>query len=109
MNQDDMKATRSTAAITAAKSHCPILFYPDYTVGPGVTPDLLTQAIPWNCEALAGYTAGGDLHPALRIMPGEIAKPSRVSPAVCKLQADHTTMQELTLPWAQSTYIPALR
>ena len=42
------------------------LFHPDYTVGPGVTPDLLTPAIPWNRKALAGYTAGGELHPALR-------------------------------------------
>ena len=33
------------------------------TVGPGVTPDLLT--IPK--DALAGYTAGGDFHPALSL------------------------------------------
>jgi hypothetical protein len=42
-----------------------ILFHPDCTVGPGVTPDLLTPRE----RALAGYTAGGELHPALRI-PG---------------------------------------
>ena len=40
-----------------------ILFHPDYTVGPGVTPDLLTLS---QRKALAGYTAGGELHPALR-------------------------------------------
>lgn len=44
-----------------------VLFHPDYTVGPGVTPDLLTQGVlPKNHEALAGYTAGGELRPALR-------------------------------------------
>jgi hypothetical protein len=45
--------------------------YPDYTVGPGVTPDLLTLFAPlvWGRKALAGYTAGGELRPALRI-PG---------------------------------------
>ena len=42
-----------------------VLFHPDYTVGPGVTPDLLTQ-VAKNHMALAGYTAGGELHPALR-------------------------------------------
>ncbi len=45
-----------------------ILFHPDYTVGPGVTPDLLTQVVAGNHKALAGYTAGGELHPALRIL-----------------------------------------
>ncbi len=50
-----------------------ILFHPDYTVGPGVTPDLLTLWL-WP-KALAGYTAGGELHPALRMpddMPGAV-------------------------------------
>ena len=47
-----------------------ILFHPDYTVGPGVTPDLLTQGFRKKSEALAGYTAGGELHPALRIPDG---------------------------------------
>jgi hypothetical protein len=37
------------------------------TVGPGITPDLLTLAM--DCEALAGFTAGGEFHPALRTMP----------------------------------------
>ncbi len=44
-----------------------ILFHPDYTVGPGVTPDLLTPAFRKKRKALAGYTAGGELRPALRI------------------------------------------
>ena len=52
-----------------------ILFHPDYTVGPGVTPDLLTQGF-HRPKALAGYTAGGELHPALRI-PGKA--PAHVS------------------------------
>jgi hypothetical protein len=47
-----------------------ILFHPDYTVGPGVTPDLLTQGCVATAVALAGYTAGEELHPALRI-PGK--------------------------------------
>jgi hypothetical protein len=47
-----------------------VLFHPDYTVGSGISPDLLTfrQEVP---EALAGSriapdTAGGEFHPALR-------------------------------------------
>jgi len=46
-----------------------VLFHPDYTVGSGISPDLLTfRRKP---EALAGCghapdTAGGELHPALR-------------------------------------------
>jgi hypothetical protein len=31
----------------------PVLFHPDYTVGPGITPDLLT--FPMVREALAGF------------------------------------------------------
>ena len=42
-----------------------ILLHPDYTVGPGVSPDLLTPRP--KPKALAGYTAGGELHPALRM------------------------------------------
>jgi N utilization substance protein B len=42
------------------------LFHPDYTVGPGVTPDLLTF-FGRAKKPLAGYTAGGELRPALRI------------------------------------------
>ena len=46
---------------------CIVLFHPDYTVGSGIAPDLLTLPK----EALAGSgiasdTAGGELHPALR-------------------------------------------
>jgi hypothetical protein len=37
MNQDDMMRRATDAADT------PFLFYPDYTVGPGVAPDLLTS------------------------------------------------------------------
>ena len=46
----------------------PVLFHPDYTVGFGFTPNLLTLPK----KALAGFgaetpsTAGGELHPALR-------------------------------------------
>jgi hypothetical protein len=36
-----------------------IFFHPDYTVGVGVKPTLL---------ALADYTAGRDLHPALKMI-----------------------------------------
>jgi hypothetical protein len=42
MNQDDMQKRLSPAKDREAKSNCHILFHPDYTVGPGVTPDLLT-------------------------------------------------------------------
>jgi hypothetical protein len=45
------------------------LFHPDYTVGFGIAPNLLTS--PFQRRALAGLrtvplTAGGELHPALR-------------------------------------------
>ena len=45
-----------------------IFFHPDYTVGPGIAPDLLTlltnieQALAGS--TVAGHTAGGELHPA---------------------------------------------
>jgi hypothetical protein len=42
----------------------PLSLYPDYTVGPGVSPDLLTQVFRKKHKALAGYTAGRELHPA---------------------------------------------
>ena len=37
-----------------------IFFHPDYTVGPGVSPG--------HAFRLAGYTAGGELPPALKIL-----------------------------------------
>ena len=37
-----------------------IFFHPDYTVGPGISPD--------HALRLAGCTAGRDLHPALKIL-----------------------------------------
>jgi hypothetical protein len=44
-----------------------VLFHPDYTVGPGIAPDLH----PFSRKALAGsralpHTAGGEFRPALR-------------------------------------------
>jgi len=49
----------------------PVLFHPDYTVGSGVTPDLLTFRT-WSESArglgIAAFTAGGESHPALRTM-----------------------------------------
>jgi len=49
---------------------CLVLFHPDYTVGSGISPDLLTLPLE---KALAGSgiasdTAGGEFHPALRTM-----------------------------------------
>jgi hypothetical protein len=68
MNQDDVTRPRPVTALAHFS-----LFHPDYTVGPGVTPDLLTLRE----EALAGYTAGGELHPALRtnarLVAGKVA------------------------------------
>ena len=37
------------------------LFHPDYTVGPGVSPGQHLKQ-----QVVAGYTAGGELHPALK-------------------------------------------
>lgn len=46
-----------------------IFFHPDYTVGPGIAPDLLTLHVSKLTQALAGltltsFTAGGESHPA---------------------------------------------
>ena len=42
------------------KINCTIIFFhPDCTVGPGISPD--------HASRLAGFTAGGELHPALKI------------------------------------------
>ena len=41
-------------------------FHPDYTVGPGISPgQRLARFLP-TCQAVAGCTAGGELHPALK-------------------------------------------
>jgi hypothetical protein len=70
MNQDDMRQHKEARKPARFDDICPILFHPDYTVGPGMTPDLLTSSNSQGIAGpLAGYTAGGDLHPALRIMP----------------------------------------
>lgn len=37
-----------------------IFFHPDYTVGFGITPN--------HALRLVGYTTGGELHPALKIL-----------------------------------------
>jgi hypothetical protein len=85
MNQDDMRQHSSRAEDCEAKDNCHILFHPDYTVGPGVTPDLLTPRI--SPRPLAGYTAGGELHPALRIKPGDITRRRFISDVWLGLQA----------------------
>jgi hypothetical protein len=45
-----------------------IFFHPDYTVGPGFSPGLLTLQLgnPAGARGLGrdGHTAGGELHPA---------------------------------------------
>jgi hypothetical protein len=45
-----------------------IFFHPDYTVGPGISPGLLTlqpQALAGSVTLLqCDHTAGGELHPA---------------------------------------------
>ena len=40
-----------------------IFFHPDYTVGSGISPDLLTLH---ECRRSRAFTAGGELHPALK-------------------------------------------
>jgi hypothetical protein len=61
--QNRQAASRPFCEAKSASQQALFLFHPDYTVGPGVTPDLLTP-LSW---PLAGYTAGGELHPALRV------------------------------------------
>ncbi len=57
---------------TPTSSVGPVLFHPDYTVGSGVTPDLLTLGTQKSKGArglgVAAFTAGGELHPALRTL-----------------------------------------
>jgi hypothetical protein len=59
------------------------LFHPDYTVGFGISPNLLT--LPIARQALAGsrvapHTAGGELHPALRSLPANCRGQPRRKP-----------------------------
>jgi hypothetical protein len=64
MNQDELeRMAQNEEHAPRTDANGPILFHPDYTVGPGVSPDLLTS----RRGPLAGCTAGGELHPALRI------------------------------------------
>lgn len=45
-------------------------FHPDYTVGSGLTPDLLSRlATPLAGSDLSVDTAGGEFHPALKVLP----------------------------------------
>ena len=49
----------------------PFSLYPDYTVGPGIKPGLLTfrhKAGSARGLGIAAITAGGELHPALRTL-----------------------------------------
>jgi hypothetical protein len=49
----------------------PFSLYPDYTVGPGIKPGLLTfrrKAESARGLGIAAITAGGELHPALRTL-----------------------------------------
>ena len=64
--------------------HLSLSFIRTMTVGSGVTPDLLTQAIPKDREALAGLrpkplTAGGELHPAPRTRRRNIRRQYEIS------------------------------
>ena len=52
------------------KINCTIIFFhPDCTVGPGISPD--------HASRLAGFTAGRELHPALKIFLSIIVLYSR--------------------------------
>ena len=48
----------------------PFSFFRTVTVGPGLAPDLRfsLENAPAGCPDDAGFTAGGDLHPALRVL-----------------------------------------
>ena len=52
-----------------------IFFHPDYTVGPGISPD--------HAFRLAGFTAGRELHPALKISCSIVKNYSRMN-TVCQ-------------------------
>ncbi len=68
---------RTDAGVSRAPVRLPVLFHPDCTVGPGLSPGLLTP--PLLRRALAGSppfgrnTAGGELHPALRTSISKVA------------------------------------
>jgi hypothetical protein len=68
-NRANGKTKRSIRQGLVAVSPC-VLFHPDYTVGFGLSPNLLTLPH-FKRQALAGsqvslHTAGGESHPALR-------------------------------------------
>lgn len=70
------------------------LFHPDYTVGSGITPDLLTFHLA--AKALAGFegdllTAGGEFHPALRII--------KITPNFLCYGSWRNDNTELTMDW----------
>jgi len=78
----------SMVGLSCERAFLHVLFHPDYTVGSGIAPDLLTfRPRP---EALAGSgippdTAGGEFHPALRTtkvyesVPRECKAPRRLA------------------------------
>ncbi len=69
----------------------PVLYHPDYTVGSGIEPDLLTPTFVERSRASGlPVTAGGELHPALRTFCRRWF--------ACRLEdrADHWLLQEDT-------------
>lgn len=87
MNRDGMRKRLASASMCGCVWHCPILLHPDYTVGPGISPDLLTYLEIEIQIALAGFTAGGDLHPALRTKPARRLTRSDIEPHVLQCKA----------------------
>lgn len=74
MNQG--KRTPKVTRVAAGAQRQTDLFHPDYTVGFGLSPNLLTLLVAR--QALAGsrvapHTAGGEFHPALRSSPATVA------------------------------------
>jgi hypothetical protein len=81
MNQGKRTPTITRVATDARRQTD--LFHPDYTVGFGLSPNLLT--LPVARQALAGsrdssHTAGGELHPALRSSPARVRGQRRRKP-----------------------------
>src|SRR3990167_5903351 len=87
-----------TGAHRAPEEGIPLSLYPDYTVGPGIAPGLLSLAGNLRnpgkrsrARHLSAITAGGESHPALRTLRPPIVAETRFTIIAARLHR-HTTV-----------------